>query len=60
MKSPDRNLQLTKELLGHRSMTTTMEYVELNLDVAGKALEKELGLYTDKQTERERHILTDN
>lgn len=47
MKSPDRNLQMVKGLLGHRSVTTTMEYVDINLDVTGRTLERELGLYTD-------------
>lgn len=50
MKSPDRNLQMVKGLLGHRSLATTMEYIDINLDVAGKTLESELGLYTDKIT----------
>lgn len=48
MKSPDRNLQMVKGLLGHRSVTTTMEYIDINLDVTGRTLESELGLYTDK------------
>ncbi|KGT93876.1 recombinase XerD [Erwinia typographi] len=47
MKSPDRNLQMVKGLLGHRSVTTTMEYIDINLDVTGRTLERELGLYTD-------------
>lgn len=47
MKSPDRNLQMVRGLLGHRSVTTTMEYIDINLDVAGKTLERELGLHTD-------------
>lgn len=48
MKSPDRNLQMVKGLLGHRSVTTTMEYIDINLEVTGRTLESELGLYTDK------------
>lgn len=48
MKSPDRNLQMVKGLLGHRSVTTTMEYIDINLEVTGRTLESELGLYIDK------------
>lgn len=48
MKSPDRNLQMVRGLLGHRSVTTTMEYIDISLDITGKTLEKELGLHTDK------------
>lgn len=47
MKSPDRNLAMVKGLLGHRSVSTTMEYVELDLAITGQALEKELSLYMD-------------
>lgn len=50
MKSPDRNLQMVKGLLGHRSITTTMEYIDINLDVTCRTLESELGLYLDKQS----------
>ena len=38
---------MVRGLLGHRSVTTTMEYIDINLDVAGKTLERELGLHTD-------------
>jgi len=48
MKSPDRNLQMVKGLLGHRSVTTTMEYIDIILEVTGRTLESELGLYTDR------------
>lgn len=48
MKSPDRNLQIVKGLLGHRSITTTMGYIDINLDVTCRTLESELGLYLDK------------
>ncbi|MBT0726029.1 tyrosine-type recombinase/integrase [Rosenbergiella australiborealis] len=58
MKSPERNLQLVKELLGHRSVSTTMEYVELKMDIVGKALEAELSLHTDIMVERNLHLLT--
>ncbi|MDF7679954.1 site-specific integrase [Enterobacteriaceae bacterium ESL0689] len=58
MKSPERNLQLVKDLLGHRSVSTTMEYVELKMDVVGKTLEEELCLYTDITAERNLHLLT--
>lgn len=33
IKSTDRNLQMVKGLLGHRSITTTMGYIDINLDV---------------------------
>lgn len=47
MKSPDRNLAMVKSLLGHRSVSTTMEYIELDLKITGQALESELALYMD-------------
>lgn len=50
MKSPDRNLQMVKGLLGHRSITTTMGYIDINLDVTCRTLESELGLYLDKRS----------
>ncbi|MCC8459583.1 tyrosine-type recombinase/integrase [Photorhabdus aegyptia] len=52
MKAPDRNLQMVRGLLGHRSITTTMEYIDINLDTAGRALERELMLYIDAESER--------
>ncbi|HBZ6963540.1 site-specific integrase [Salmonella enterica] len=58
MKSPERNLQLVKDLLGHRSVSTTMEYVELKMDIVGKTLEAELSLHTDITAERNLHLLT--
>ncbi|MEI7188572.1 tyrosine-type recombinase/integrase [Dickeya dianthicola] len=42
MKSPDRNLQIVKNLLGHSSLNTTLEYVESNIDSIRAALEGEL------------------
>lgn len=48
MNSPDRNLPLVKGLLGHRSVTTTMEYIDINMKMAAKTLEAELSLYTDE------------
>ncbi|STP92312.1 putative integrase [Enterobacter hormaechei] len=60
MKAPERNLQLVKDLLGHRSVSTTMEYVELNMDIVGKTLEEELSLHTDLCVERELQLLTQN
>lgn len=36
MKSPDRNLAMVKGLLGHRSVSTTLEYVELDLKITGR------------------------
>jgi integrase len=47
MNSPDRNLPLVKGLLGHSSVTTTMEYIDINMGGAAKTLEAELSLYTD-------------
>ncbi len=61
MKSPDRNLAMVKGLLGHRSVSTTLEYVELDLKITGRALEDELSLYMDLTPTREeeaRHVLT--
>lgn len=61
MKSPDRNLAMVKGLLGHRSVSTTMEYVELDLKITGQALENELSLYMDvapNGEEGRRHALT--
>lgn len=58
MKSPERNLQLVKDLLGHRSVSTTMEYVELKMDIVGKALEAELSLHTDITAGRSLQLLT--
>jgi len=55
MNSPDRNLPLVKGLLGHSSVSTTMEYIDINMRVAAKTLETELSLYTDK---RQREQLT--
>jgi hypothetical protein len=34
-------------VLGHRSVSTTLEYVELDLKITGQALENELSLYMD-------------
>lgn len=58
MKSPDRNLKLVKDLLGHRNVSTTMEYIELDMEVAGKALEQELVLHTDITAMRNLQSLT--
>ncbi|MCX8957058.1 site-specific integrase [Erwinia psidii] len=51
MESPERNLQLVKGLLGHSSVSTTMEYIDINMDIAARTLEQELSLFTDKRTE---------
>ncbi|HCB0298084.1 TPA: site-specific integrase [Klebsiella pneumoniae] len=51
MSSPERNLQLVKGLLGHRNVSTTMEYVDISMDIVSQALEKEMALYTDKAEE---------
>lgn len=58
MKSPERNLQLVKDLLGHRSVNTTMEYIELDIEVAGKTLERELVLHTDIGVTKDLQSLT--
>jgi site-specific recombinase XerC len=47
MKSPDRNLKVLKDLLGHRNVRTTMKYTELDMEVAGSALEQGVVLHTD-------------
>ncbi|WP_416776396.1 tyrosine-type recombinase/integrase [Xenorhabdus budapestensis] len=47
MKAPDRNLQLVRSLLGHRSLATTMEYIDIDMEIAGKTLENELAIYLD-------------
>ncbi len=52
MKAPDRNLQMVRGLLGHRSIATMMEYIDINLDVAGSVLGRELMLYIDAEPER--------
>lgn len=48
MSSPERNLQLVKGLLGHSNVSTTMEYVDISMDIVSQALEREMALYTDK------------
>ncbi|MBC8946855.1 recombinase XerD [Xenorhabdus indica] len=47
MKAPDRNLQLVRCLLGHRSLATTLEYIDIDMEIAGKTLENELAIYLD-------------
>ncbi|MDE9448122.1 tyrosine-type recombinase/integrase, partial [Xenorhabdus bovienii] len=47
MKAPDRNLQLVRCLLGHRSVATTMEYIDIDMEIAGKTLANELAFYLD-------------
>lgn len=42
MKSPDRNLQAVKKLLGHVSIQSTLEYIDENVDSLRDILEKEL------------------
>lgn len=42
MKSPDRNLQAVKKLLGHVSITSTLEYIDENVDNLREILEVEL------------------
>jgi site-specific recombinase XerC len=47
MKSPDRNLKVVMDLLGHCNVRTTMKYIELDMEVAGSALEQGGVLHTD-------------
>jgi len=47
MKAPERNLPLVKNLLGHTSVATTLEYINLDVRAVGQVLEKELKLFTD-------------
>lgn len=42
MRSPERNLELTKTLLGHRSLSSTMEYIGLDTHSTVRILENEL------------------
>ena len=42
MKSPDRNLQAVKKLLGHVSITSTLEYIDESVDNLREILEVEL------------------
>lgn len=48
MSTPERNLHLVKNMLGHQNVSTTMGYVEMNLETAAQALEHELEVFTDK------------
>ena len=52
MVSPDRNIQLVKGILGHQSLSTTMEYIDINIELAGITLERELSLHIDKGQQR--------
>lgn len=52
MAAPERNLHMVKSILGHRSVATTMEYIDFSVEVAAEALEAELGLSTDEATKR--------
>lgn len=42
MKSPDRNLQAVKRLLGHSSLRSTLEYIDQDIDSLRELLEQEL------------------
>ncbi|EAQ7708745.1 site-specific integrase [Salmonella enterica] len=44
MKQPDSNLQTVKNLLGHSSINTTLEYVDGNVDTVREALEAKFAL----------------
>ena len=48
MSTPERNLHLVKNMLGHQNVSTTMGYVEMNLEIAAQALEHELEVFTDR------------
>ena len=50
MESPERNMHLVKSLLGHQSIVTTMEYVDVSVVSTAEILEVALGLYTDTRT----------
>lgn len=39
MKSPDQNLNTAKNVLGHSSMTSTLEYIESDVGTMGQVLE---------------------
>ncbi|MGS3238002.1 tyrosine-type recombinase/integrase [Klebsiella michiganensis] len=43
MKSPDRNIQAVKRLLGHSSLRSTLEYIDEDIDSLRDILEQELG-----------------
>lgn len=42
MKSPERNLYAVKKLLGHVSITSTLEYIDESVDSLRDILETEL------------------
>ncbi|UIN12397.1 tyrosine-type recombinase/integrase [Yersinia ruckeri] len=42
MKSPDRNIQAVKRLLGHSSLRPTLEYIDEDIDSLRELLEQEL------------------
>ncbi|WP_368879991.1 integrase [Proteus mirabilis] len=42
MQSPERNLHVVKRLLGHASITTTLEYIDESVDNLRDILEAEL------------------
>ncbi|MBD2813967.1 site-specific integrase [Xenorhabdus sp. Flor] len=45
MRNPDRNMQLTKDVLGHRSLSSTMEYIGQDIYNTLHMLEHELSDY---------------
>ncbi|CDM91065.1 tyrosine-type recombinase/integrase [Xenorhabdus bovienii] len=45
MRSPERNMQLTKNVLGHRSLSSTMEYIGQDIHNTLNMLENELSDY---------------
>ncbi|PHM26173.1 tyrosine-type recombinase/integrase [Xenorhabdus innexi] len=45
MRHPERNMQLTKNVLGHRSLSSTMEYIDQDLHNMRHMLEHELSGY---------------
>ncbi|CCW29061.1 putative phage integrase [Xenorhabdus nematophila F1] len=45
MRNPDRNMQLTKNVLGHRSLSSTMEYIDQDIHNTRHMLEHELFSY---------------
>lgn len=47
MAAPERNLYMVKTMLGHRNVSTTLEYVEMDLKGTARILEAELSKLTD-------------
>lgn len=59
MKHPDRNMQLTRQMLGHRSLSSTLEYIGLDTHSTTEMLENELSDYLKMGLGGEHHRLTE-